>query len=796
MSKTHSDQILSHEEKTPRVALFTAFFLSGMSGLIYQTVWVRMLTRYLGSTTAATAIVLCVFMGGLALGAWLGGRLADRIQRKLFSYALLEFGVAAIAILMSFLIIAVLGGLYVNFYPWFGESQVWLLLARIVFCLLCLLLPTALMGATLPFLVAFTSRSQYGFQSGLGRLYAVNTFGAVLGVGITGFVLIGELGESASLYAAATLNLLAGLVACWLERRSLSQRAVSNRVPGQSRESKVEMPAPYRTPVRIWSAVAIFISGFSALAYEILWTRFLMLPLQTSIYAFSIMLGFFLLGIALGSWLSTRFKISETRPLAVFAFFEILIGFLTVAGMLIFLKFGQGTEGYMGPYYLNFLTSFLIVFPVALVFGWQFPVAVRCCLRQQSRPGEDTGWAYAANTTGAILGSVIAGFVMIPLIGTAASFIVLAVLNAAIGIVLLILAPEDERGRLPVVSGVIVTVFILVIIGTGDPYRKVMQERVFKYMGPDAQVYGFYEGVAGNTVPAGSPRDPLLRNLFINGVGMTVLCTETKLMAHLPMSMVENPKRVLVICFGMGTTVRSASKYPAPDGAIDITAVDIVPRVFDCFKYFHQDAHQVVAKPNVHLYADDGRNFLLVHRGLYDAITIDPAPPLHSAGTVNLYTKEFFEICKAKIHQNGIVSMWLPQAPFTESLLIMKTFVTVFPGASLWGGLGHSGFYLIGGHRSFDQNDKSLSALAEKLSRIEDMGEWDHIYRDPEYLKLLYIMGSKELDAMVKGVPVITDDHPYTEFPIWRGVLSDKVPILDSDKVRIMLLRKRALEKK
>lgn len=759
-----------------------------MSGLIYQTVWVRMLTRYLGSTTAATATVLCVFMGGLALGAWLGGRLADQIKGKLFCYVVIELCVAAGCILMSFLIIFVLGGFYINFYPWFGSNTLWLTIARIAFCMICLLVPTALMGATLPFLVAFVAQSEYGFQRGLGHLYSINTFGAVLGVLTTGFFLIGSLGERSSLVFAALLNLLAAFFVYRLDKESLPQESKIGQ-PEMAGTSTLKMPTPYRAPIMFWSRIAIFVSGFSALAYEILWTRFLMLPLRTSIYAFSLMLSIFLFGIAFGSWLSTRFKISDTRPAAMFALFEILIGFLTATGMMVFLLLGQVSNGFTGGYGFGILTSFLIVFPVAVVFGWQFPLAVRCCLSDTSRPGRETGWAYFANTSGAILGSVLAGFLLIPFIGTAGSFMIIAVVNTVIGIVFLCLISRKERGNLPVLAGLLIAIFILMTVRVGDPYRKVIQERVSENIGKNASVYTFYEDVSGNIVPAGSP-DPFDKQLLVNGVGMTSLVTETKLMAHLPLALITNPEKILVICFGMGTTVRSAGRYPVQKGSIEISAVDIMPKVFDCFKYFHDDAERIISLPNVHLYADDGRNFLLVHKERYDVITIDPAPPIYSAGTVNLYTRDFFELCKSRINRNGIVCLWLPEAPWSESIMIMKTFVNAFPGASLWGALGDSGFYLIGGYRSFDQTDESLAVLTKKLSTIKDISEWDAFYGREEELKQLYLLGSKDFAKFVEPAREVTDDRPYTEFPLWRGVLTKKNSMLTAQMIRDAVVRK------
>ncbi len=774
----------------PQSLLLLAFFLSGVSGLVYQIVWVRMLTRYLGSTTAATATVLCVFMGGLAVGAFIGGKIADRVRARLLGYAVLEIGIALSALLSSFAIMAVLGGYYVALYDTFGRSYLYLTTVRVLFSMMCLLLPTVLMGATLPILVAFVSHHRSHFQHGLGRLYSVNTFGAVLGVLITGFFLVGNIGESSSLLVAALLNLIAACVAYMLQARSSTGTDISQTPSHVGGEALV--PVAYPRVIRFWSRTTIFVSGFTALSYEIIWTRLLLLPLKTSIYAFSFMLALFLVGIAFGSWLSTRFSISRERPVSTFAAIEVLIGFLTALGMLVFSFFGQMSKGFTREFYFGIVTCVLMVLPVAVAFGWQFPVAVRCCISDSTAPGKETGAAYFANTLGAILGSVAAAFILIPVLGTAMAMVILGLLNILLGFILFIVSPDAERGRLPWVAGFLSCCFAFMAFGVGNPYETIMRERVFQYLGPNAQMYAFYEGVTGTTVPAGSLEHPLARHLFVNGIGMTLLVSETKLMAHLPLALVEDPERVLVVCFGMGTTVRSASRFSTEE--IHIDAVDIAPRVYDCFQYFHSDAEEIMSLPNVDLHTEDGRNFLLVHSNLYDVITIDPSPPIHSAGTVNLYTREFLELCKLRIQEEGVVCLWLPPGPASELLMVMRTFVNVFPGASLWGGLTHPGFYLIGGHRSFGQTHKSIEALAKQLSEIQDLSEWDHRLKNENLLRQLYLMGPTAFSNLTQNSPEVTDDHPYTEFPMWRGVLTRKVPHLESSGVRQFLARSRGAQ--
>jgi len=766
--------------------LLLAFFVSGASGLIYQIVWIRMLTRYLGSTTSSTATVLCVFMGGLAAGAFFGGKIADRIRNHLRGYSLLEVAIAVIALLSSFTIISVLGSAYADLYRFIGDSYLFLTFVKALFSILCLFIPTLLMGATLPLLVAYLTRYHLYYQSGLARLYSINTFGAVAGVLVTGFYLIGHFGETISLIIAAALNFLAAVFARLLEKKQLINQ---NRLYVPKKSDKTKEPNVYSRRIVMWSRITIFFSGFTALAYEILWTRLLLLPLRTSIYAFSFMLALFLVGIAVGSWLSNRSTISLEQPLTIFGLLEVLISMLTTAGILFYTVLGLMTDGFISMGVPNFLIAAIMVLPVAIAFGWQFPIAVRCCLSNPAAPGQQSGWAYSANTIGSILGSLTAGFVLIPTVGTVEAMVALACLNIILGGILFWITPKKVFKTVWYTAVIVAAGFAAVAMTIQNPYKEIMFRKAKKYLGPDTSIYAFHEGVAGTTVSAGSNSNPRARHLFINGVGMTILVSETKLMAHLPMALVKNPKRILVICFGMGTTVRSATRFSKVEVQVD--AVDIVPKVFDSFGYFHSDAAEIASKPNVRFYPEDGRNFLLLRKTLYDVITIDPAPPIHSAGTVNLYTKEFLELCKSRIRKSGAVCLWLPPSPATELFIIMKTFLKVFPKASLWGGIDYSGFYLIGGQTSFEMSADQISHLIQRLKKISDIGEWDNRFQDEKILKSLYICSLRELTELFKDVPEVSDDHPYTEFPIWRWVSGKGGYILNANEMRSYIATKK-----
>lgn len=752
-----------------RPLIMLAFFLSGASGLVFQTVWVRSLTRYLGATTPAVATVLGVFMAGLAIGSVLGGRLADRLRRPLRAYAIIEVGVAFAGLLAFYAVLTRVGDLYVTLgrtypdRPWIATT------GRFGFVAVCLLPPTILMGMTLPLLIAFASRTGARLQTALGRLYAVNTFGAFCGVLATGFVLLGAIGETRCLFLAAGMNVLAAALALtvWADDGPVSSET-------SVRSSEIDYSP---TAVR-WALAAFFVSGFTALSYEVLWSRLLVLYLETSIYAFSAMLGLFLAGIAAGSWAAGRGRPSP-RPLAEFGQLEIAIGCATVFGLLLFPHLdpsgdleGGTANGFRMADLLRVVIGFVLVVPVAYLFGRQFPVAVRCCGRRADGAARLTGRAYAVNTLGTIFGSLGTGFVLIPLLGVATTMVALAVLNVLLGLVLVSLSPAAERKSIIPASIAASLLFAVGAFFVGDPYLKTIERRLTaEGQGViDIRIKAYGEGTAATCIAAGAENNLASLSLLVDGQGMTKLVTETKLITHLPYLLAKNPKRYLIICFGMGTTARSASGYPE----LEIDAVDLVPEVFDYFHFFHRDSDRVRRNPRVHFHVNDGRNQMLLSDQPYDLITVDPAPPLHSAGTVNLYSREFFELAKSRLTDGGVFCIWVPPARESEIVRILKTFAEVYPDGCVWGGLTFPcfpGFYLTGGRRPIRPSEAERDAIAARLAQVKELGDWGPHYASEENLRKLYVTDCEKLLAVLRDVPVITDDLPATEFPLWRFLL-------------------------
>jgi spermidine synthase len=310
-----------------------------------------------------------------------------------------------------------------------------------------------------------------------------------------------------------------------------------------------------------------------------------------------------------------------------------------------------------------------------------------------------------------------------------------------------------------------------------------MTNRVHRDNGPDARILGYGEGRAATCIAAGVHGDRNTLSLYVDGQGMTKLVNETKLLTHLPYLLAKDPRRYLIICFGMGTTTRSASHYPN----LEIDAVDLVPEVFEYFPHYHADSDRVREHAGLKFHVNDGRNHLLVTDKQYDLITVDPAPPIHSAGTVNLYTREFFALAKSRLSDGGVFCLWLPPGPESEVVRILRTFTKVFPDGSIWGALEYPGFYLIGGQQPIRPTPTERADIVRKLSRIDDLAEWTNTYRDENRLQSLFVMDADELGHLLRDVPIVTDDNPYSEFPVWRLMFSpqgDRVMSADSMRDR------------
>lgn len=735
--------------------LYALFFLSGISGLMYEVVWLRMLTRILGSTTYAVSTVLAAFMAGLALGSVLVGRFVDRVNRPLRLYALLELGIGLSALATLGLPQRLLP-VYQSIYDFAGGERAWLTAGQVVIALVVLLVPTALMGATLPTLCAYGTRRRLGFGRCVGMLYSLNTLGALVGVCSSGFVLLGIYGETITLAVGVLLNLLVA-AAAWLVSRTTSETSAA-----PAAAEPTDPAALYPANCRRAIVVTFALSGFTALGSEVVWSRMLLAYQGTSIYAFSSMLAVVLGGIGVGSLVGGKYLLRRRDPLHQLALVQLGIATAVVVALHLFRHLPYGM----------LLPPLILLGPLGILWGISFPLSAACYENAQQGKGRSIGELYAWNTVGCIAGSLGAGFVLVPWLGCSRAAASLAAVSLISGVWLLWVNPQRAARRR---SGEVVLAgtCALLLVFVGDPYYDVLHKEMLDFYPSGIEVFSHTdEATATMTVFGRAGGEPNEKQLWVNGTGMTVLVPVTKLMAHLPLALADDPHDVLVICLGMGTSLRSAAAHPG----VQIRVVELVPAVTRAFPFFHPDSPHLLEQPNVELVVDDGRNDLLMHpRRLYDVITLDPPPPLYAAGTVNLYSRDFLTLCRERLRAGGVLCVYIQPDSLTENLMLFRTFLDVFEHVRVWTGPEpHRGYLMIGTRQplAMESVPAKIRKLYENPAIAEDLRQWGDSLDRPEKILDLYVSDGRDLRAACEHSPLITDDQPFTEFPLWRMLQS------------------------
>jgi spermidine synthase len=743
--------------------LLLLFFLSGVSALVYQVLWMRLLALVFGVTVHAASTVLAAFMTGLALGSAVAGRLADRVARPLAVFAVAE-ALVAIAALATPLGLTAVEALYVRVYPALSDWPVLVGFARLLLSFAVLVVPTTLMGATLPLVV----KSAVARGTILGRqvslLYACNTAGAVVGTLVAGIWMIPQLGISWAFRIAAAINFAVAAGALILSRFSVPSAADA---PLQSASPDPERmyDAQPLTPVgRRLVLLTFAISGFVSFGLEIIWFRMLILLFRPTTYAFTVMLATVLAGIALGSWISTPFT-SRRRlnPLAALAVLEVLLALAGVVSMALIGRangiyigsgpfFAGGPFAYFGP---MVVTSIAAIFPAALLMGMAFPIGIDLWVSQVDRrhAGERIGIIYAVNVAGAVAGSLITGFVLLPALGSRASLLLTCVLSLAVGLLLLTQLPRRVRAVTIATAGV--GAFGIIGWSTPDPVIRLLRSRYPR----DTPIWRQEDGHATVTILRhDSNFSAPVHGLYINGMHQAsdtpTMVNYHRLIGTLPVAVHPEPRRALVIGAGGGATAGAVAAFS------DQTRVDVVelsPAVVEAARQFSGINQDLFQRPNVRLRIDDGRNYMLLTPERYDVITADVILPIH-AGAGNLYSVEYYRLMRRVLNNRGIALQWIGSTGETEYKLIMRTFVNVFPHTTLW----HGGSLMVGSSRPLVLDEESFlrkQSSPTTKAALDAMG-----FKSFDELLSRYTAGPAELKAFLGEGPILTDDEPLTEY--------------------------------
>ncbi len=777
------------------------FFASGATALVYEVAWLRSLVLIFGSTAFAVSTVLSSFMAGLALGSYTIGRWVDRRGRPLVVYGLLEIGIGLFALAIPYLFQA-MPLLYRGAWATLQPPAYAFALLRFALCFVVLLVPTALMGGTLPALARFTAAARRNLVVGVGGLYGVNTLGAYFGTLLAGFGLLPGFGLGTTLRVAAAVNLLIGagaLLVAWARRREGEAQAGLALEEVLSDEAAAVAPGDGALSGGI-IAGAFALTGCAALALEVAWTRILALVIGPSVYAFSLMLAAFLVGLGLGSvivaWAMARFRWKGWAPFVTLSAAAGALAFLTLLGFQrlphlyfqLFNRWGAGNDPGM-TFAIGMLLSGLVMLPPTLAMGGLFPAALEGFGVSREQAGRGVGLLYAANGGGAIAGSFAAGFIFIPALGLQrtvllAAWLYLAVAGGLAGVAL------RRRPRAWLGPALALGLGFLMYVAAPPWNRFLMSSGVYHYdiesdeplsaaefsaRSTEGYEELFYREGLVSTVMVARERDVygwlgadsvpgvfLVTNGKVDASSLFDMPTQI-LSAHIPLLLHPDPRNVLVIGLASGTTAGSALRH-------DIESLDVVeiePAIEQASHAFDFVNGRPLDDPRTHLTIADGRTFLLLGQERYDVIISEPSNPWMT-GVSNLFTRDFFLIARRRLAAGGIFTQWVQMYGMSPQNLavLLRTFRSVFPYVYVFNTIPYTDLILVGSSEPLAIDPDRVDRRVQAPGVLEDLGRLG--IESAAGVLAHGRLGPAELGALVDRAPrpglLNTDDNAWIEF--------------------------------
>jgi len=730
--------------RTARGLLSICFFASGFNALLYQTVWMRLALARFGVNTSVVATVLAVFMLGLAAGSVLAAPVLTRAAVRFRIGPLRVYGLAELVVAIGGLTVPALLSTGRSALLSVGPTNGALYTVSSSVILTAILLPfCTAMGFTFPSAIAFlkgagaSDEGRYPFSA----LYLANVLGALLGAVVTPLALIEWFGFLATSFGAAALNV--GIAAATLT-------AFPGHRPAPARQTAppaAPRPADAASRAR---RLGLFVTGFTTMGMEVVWMRVYPTIIGTFVYSFATIIAVYLLATTLGSTLYRRLRLRD-----VSGWTGLWFPWLGAASLLPLLS-----ASVEFPKINGFLKVVIGLAPFCALLGFLTPALVD---REAGDDAARVGRAYGINLLGCLLGPLVAGFGLLPFVGTPAAALVLAS-----PLFLVALLPGMELRRHAAGSAV------AVVAAGGIWFSTTLFEDTF----PKDQVRRDH---VATVVAGGTGLDKIL---YVNGVGMTVLTSVTKMMAHFPLAHLtrrpDQPFDALVICFGMGTSFRSLASWGA-----NVTAVELVPSVPALFGRFHADGPGLVsaAHGRLRIVSDDGRRFLDRSPGLYDLITIDPPPPVEAAGSSLLYSKEFYASAKRRMKPGAILQTWLPGGDKDTVAGVAKAVIESFPYVRVFASIDGNGYHFTASNDPIPRLSPGVLAARMPEAAVRDMTEWINA-RPVEFFERMlsgeYVVNSLLIDQSLAKTQVISDDRPVNEFYLMRdfAVPADQPPTL------------------
>ena len=771
------------------ILLYLAFACSGAAALIYETTWTRLLTLFMGHTVAAASTVLAAFMGGLAIGAALAGRVSPRLDRStaLRAYAIVELAIAGFAFALPFeldLLEPLLAAAYAD------DGGTTFVLTRLVCSLFVVTVPAVAMGATLPLVIRWRIGSAARAGRDTGVLYASNTIGAAAGAVLSGFVLLPAAGLRVTTAVGIALNLVSAGLAWRLARSKVEGRgaggeqdaSIKHKLKPRPSRQTPRQPSPLAPrPSTLIAVVALAVSGCVSLILQVAWTRIIALVLGPTTFAFSAMVATFITGIALGALLGGWGSRTRAAPwlLSICLMTSGLAAAAAAAWapavpLMVADAVAAPDASFAAVVRLQSAVIAGLMLPMTVAFGAAFPLAVALAAHHEDVVSRDVAHVYTANTAGAIVGALAGGFLLVPWLGLQNTVKAAAALACA-GAAAVALMHAGRR-VVPVVAAVGVTAIALAAVTFMPPWdREILSSGAYKYApymeGPhrDALLRAgrllYYQEGAAATVSVRELTGS--RSLAIDGKvdasnGGDMLTQ--RLLAHLPLLLHPRPRDVGIIGLGSGVTLGSALRHPVER----VDTLEISPEVVAASRFFERENHGALADRRARLIIGDGRSHLAFTRREYDVIISEPSNPW-MAGVAALFTREFFSAARDRLAAGGIMCQWAHAYDISDDDLrsIVATFSAVFPHASLWLA-GEADVLLIG---SLEPIGTKLAGVRDAWSRAgvaADLAEVD--VRSPETLLTLFAADRTGLKQYVRDAAVQRDDLMQLEFSGPRSI--------------------------
>jgi spermidine synthase len=733
------------------------FFISGMCGLIYEVLWVRTLGLVFGVTVYATSIVLAAYMSGLAAGSFYFGRLIDRkAGNNLFRYACLEFLVAASACCASFI--------------FFGLSRPAAPVFPVIPLSLCvvvlLFVPTFFMGGTLPVICRHLISAVKDVGRFTGALYGLNTLGGMAGCLAAGFILIRIFGVRDSVFIAVFSNGAIAVIALLLSRKDRSVSVKEPVVQAITTEPAAALEIKFAPLLLVFYAL----SGFCSLGYEVLWTRALMFNLGNDTYAFSLMLGTFLLGLGAGSAILSRYVNRLSNAIAFLGLLQLLIGITVFCGADLLYRMDsivdwiwkRSGENWSAAIIARFSGAALLMALPTMLIGAAMPVVNRIYSATRKGIGLSIGSVYSANTIGAIIGSLSAAFLLIPFFGITRSILVLAGVTIVTGMACFFFQPRQSYRWAGIVT-------VLLVIPFAGVFSSRPGHGPFLLHTEGAAALYYREGVTASVAVMKDPAGAKMLN--VNGVYTAYTNTGDLqvhyLLGYLPYFLCPEPEKALVIGLGLGVTASSLEST-----GMHVDCVELAKEEIGSAPYFSEYNDAILGKPRFSLIIGDGRHYLLKTARRYDIITSNA---VHVRLSPYLYTREFYEICRNRLNPHGVVCQWLPSnnLPEREFKQLIKAFLCVFPHTSIWYvNPGH--LLLIGTSDPFSIN---YQRFFSRCMRPEVQKKLSSVYlNNPLVIISLCLLDEKGTMVYAGSSAPHSDDKPCAEFV--RVVETKKVVVI------------------